>query len=309
MMTEQAAIAAPRTARRAGDGALVPVVVVTAFIVALWYLACLPMNAVLPQLADAQGLANRYIIAWGLERPVLPAPHQVVVELYNSTLGTRLFRETADGMVLNPRNLLFHAWITLSATLVGFAIGTILGVALAIAIIHSRVLQKSLMPWIIASQTIPILAIAPIIIVALGSMGITGLIPKSIISAYLSFFPIAIGMVKGLASAESMQLDLMRTYNASRTTTFTKLRWPAALPFLFASLKVSISISLVGAIVGELPTGAQAGLGARLLSGSYYGQTVQIWAALFMAALLAALLLAAVGLAERLTRRLMGGRA
>ncbi len=128
------------------------------------------------------------------------------------------------------------------------------------------------------------------------------------ISAYLSFFPTAIGMVKGLSSADAMQLDLMRTYNASRPETFMKLRWPAALPFLFASLKVSISISLVGAIVGELPTGAQAGIGARLLSGSYYGQTVQIWSALFMAAILAALLLALVSLLERLTFKAMGGR-
>ncbi len=281
---------------------------ITALIVAIWYLACLPMNAGLPQLNNVQGLGPRYAVAWSLERPVLPAPHQVVLELYNSTIGTRLFRQTADGMVLNPRNLLFHAWVTLSATLVGFVIGAMLGIGLAVAIVHSRVLQKSLMPWIIASQTIPILAVAPIIIVALGSLGLTGLIPKSVISAYLSFFPITIGMVKGLSSADAMQLDLMRTYNASRPMTFTKLRWPASLPFLFASLKVSISISLVGAIVGELPTGAQAGLGARLLSGSYYGQTVQIWSALFMATILAALLLALVSLAERLTLKAMGGR-
>lgn len=306
-MTERIGTAS-RVILRGGEGAFVPVVTLTALILIVWYLACLPMNAVLPQLAHVQGLGERYLIAWGLERPVLPAPHQVIVELYNSTLGTRLFRETAEGMVLNPRNLLFHAWVTLSATLVGFAIGALLGIGLAIAIVHSRVLQKSLMPWIIASQTIPILAIAPIIIVALGSIGLTGLIPKSIISAYLSFFPITIGMVKGFSSADSMQLDLMRTYNASRSVTFTKLRWPAALPFLFASLKVSISISLVGAIVGELPTGAQAGLGARLLSGSYYGQTVQIWSALFMAAILAALLLMLVSLAERLTLKAMGAR-
>ncbi len=306
-MTERAAVA-PRAPGRAGEGAFIPVVTITLLIVAVWYLACLPMNADLPQLRDVQGLGKRYAVAWALERPVLPAPHQVVFELYNSTIGTRLFRQTADGMVLNPRNLLFHAWVTLSATLVGFIIGALLGIGLAVAIIHSRVLQKSLMPWIIASQTIPILAVAPIIIVALGSIGLTGLIPKSVISAYLSFFPITIGMVKGLSSADAMQLDLMRTYNASRPVTFTKLRWPAALPFLFASLKVSISISLVGAIVGELPTGAQAGLGARLLSGSYYGQTVQIWSALFMATILAALLLALVNIAEKLTLRAMGGR-
>jgi NitT/TauT family transport system permease protein len=289
-------------------GSTLPVVVIAAVILAVWYLACLPMNAVLPQLADATGLANRYAIAWALERPVLPAPHQVVLDLYNSTLGTRLVRETADGMVFNPRNLLFHMAVTLSATLVGFAMGAALGVGLAVAIIHSRVLQKSLMPWIIASQTIPILAIAPIIIVVLGSVGVTGLLPKAIISMYLCFFPVAIGMVKGFASPDAMQLDLMRTYNASQGETFWKLRWPAALPYLFAGLKVAITISLVGAIVGELPTGAQAGIGARLLSGSYYGQTVQIWSALVAAAMMASLLILTVSLVETLTTRAMGVR-
>ena len=85
-----------------------------------------------------------------------------------------------------------------------------------------------------------------------------------------------------------MLLDQMRTWNASGAQTLGKLRWPAALPYLFASLKVGVAASLVGAIIGELPTGAVAGLGARMLSGSYYGQTVQIWSALFMAAILAA---------------------
>jgi NitT/TauT family transport system permease protein len=290
------------------SGTFVPVTLVSAIILGVWYLACLPMNADLPQMANAQGFANRYAIAWSLERPVLPAPHQVIIELYSSTIGTRLTRQTADGLVLNPRNLLFHGWVTLSATLVGFLMGAVLGIALAAAITHSRVLQKSLMPWIIASQTIPILAIAPIIIVALGSVGLTGLIPKAIISMYLCFFPVAIGMVKGFASPDSMQLDLMRTYNASKPQTFWKLRWPAAVPYLFASLKVAISISLVGAIVGELPTGAQAGIGARLLSGSYYGQTIQIWSALLLAALMAAALIAAVTLAEKITLRSMGIR-
>jgi NitT/TauT family transport system permease protein len=289
-------------------GSFFPVTLITAIILAVWYLACLPMNADLPQMANVAGLANRYAVAWALERPVLPAPHQVIVELYNSTIGTNLTRETADGIVLNPRNLLTHAWITLSATLLGFLMGAVLGIGLAVAIIHSRVLQKSLMPWIIASQTIPILAIAPIIIVALGSVGLTGLIPKAIISMYLCFFPVAIGMVKGFTSPDAMQLDLMRTYNASRTQTFWKLRWPSAVPYLFAGLKVAISISLVGAIVGELPTGAQAGIGARLLSGSYYGQTIQIWSALVLAALMAAGLIAAVALAERVTLRAMGVR-
>jgi NitT/TauT family transport system permease protein len=289
-------------------GALLPVATIAAIILAVWYLACLPMNRDLPQLAHVDGLADRYRVAWSLERPLLPAPHQIAADLFTSTLGTPLLRETADGMVLNPRNLFTHAWVTVSATLTGFVIGLILGIALAIAIVHVNALRMSLMPWIVASQTVPILAIAPIIIVALGSMGIVGLLPKAVISAYLSFFPVTIGMTKGFASPDAMLLDLMRTYSASPTEIFLKLRWPAAIPMLFSSLKVSISISLVGAIVGELPTGAQAGIGARLLSGSYYGQTVQIWSALTMAAIMASLLIAVIALAERLTLNAMGAR-
>jgi NitT/TauT family transport system permease protein len=172
-----------------------------------------------------------------------------------------------------------------------------------------RALEKSLMPWVICSQMVPILAIAPIVIVVLGSIGIRGLLPKSIISAYLCFFPVTIGMVKGLTSPDPIQRDLMRTWSATPAQVFWKLRWPSSMPFLFASLKVAIAISLIGAIVGELPTGAQAGLGARLLAGSYYGQTVQIWAALFAAALLAAIMIALIGWIERLFAARMGATA
>jgi NitT/TauT family transport system permease protein len=169
-------------------------------------------------------------------------------------------------------------------------------------------MDLSVMPWAIASQTIPILAIAPMIIVVLASLNITGIVPKAIISAYLSFFPVVVGMVKGLRSPDQMQLDLMKTYSASRAATFWKLRLPSSVPYLFASLKVSVAASLVGAIVGELPAGATAGLGARLLSGSYYGQTVQIWAALFAAAALAAGLVMIIGGIERVALKRMGIR-
>ena len=164
----------------------------------------------------------------------------------------------------------------------------------------------SVMPWAIASQTIPILAIAPMIIVVFNSVGLQGIFPKAIISAYLSFFPVVVGMVKGLRSPDQMHLDLLKTYNASSLEGFWKLRLPSSMPFLFASLKIGIAASLVGAIVGELPTGAVRGLGARLLSGSYYGQTIQIWSALLAAALLAASLVALIGLVQRLTLNRMG---
>jgi NitT/TauT family transport system permease protein len=117
-----------------------------------------------------------------------------------------------------------------------------------------------------------------------------------------------VGWVTGLRPPEAIQLDLMHTYNASPSQTFWKLRWPASVPFLFASLKVGVAASLVGAIVGELPTGAVAGLGARLLAGSYYSQTVQIWAALVAASILAAILVLAVALVERLVNKSMGAR-
>ena len=228
---------------------------------------------------------------------MLPSAHQVLEEIWKTTV---------QKAPTSRRSLIYHSWITLSATLLGFTIGSILGIALAVGIVHSKAMDKSMMPWIIASQTIPILAIAPMIIVVLNAIGISGILPKALISTYLSFFPIAVGMVKGFRSPENIQLDLMHTYAASKSQIFWKLRWFSAMPYLFTSMKIAISISLVGAIVGELPTGAVAGLGARLLSGSYYGQTVQIWSALIMAAALAAVLVSLVGVAERFATARMG---
>ncbi len=263
-----------------------------------WYLGAIWLNAGLVEQRLEHPTAAEFVdAAWSLERPVLPAPHQVAIEFYQS-----VFEREID----SPRSLVYHAYVTGSAAVVGFIFGTLLGILLSLGIVRWRTLDRSLLPWIIASQTIPILAIAPMIIVVLGNLGLTGLMPKAVISMYLCFFPVAIGMVKGLRSPDPLQLDLMRTYSATPTQLFWKLRWPASIAFLFASLKVAIAISLVGAIVGELPTGAQEGLGARLLSGSYYGQTVQIWSALFMAALLGMVLVAAVGLVERVTLRHMG---
>ncbi|MEC7486477.1 MAG: ABC transporter permease [Pseudomonadota bacterium] len=233
------------------------------------------------------------------ERPVLPAPHQIVREIWKTTVEKK---------ITSKRSLIFHGGVTLSSTLLGFAMGTILGIGLAVSIVENRAMDKSLMPWIITSQTIPILAIAPMIIVVLNAVGLSGLVPKAMISTYLSFFPVVVGMVKGLRSPDPMHMDLMRTYNSSRLQMFWKLRLPASVPFLFASMKVAIAISLVGAIVGELPTGAVAGLGARLLVGSYYGQTIQIWSALISAACMAAILVALVGLVSHVTLKRMGLR-
>ena len=290
--------------QRLASGNTLPVVTIVGCIIVLWYVMAVVLNA--PWAHDQAGrqgvtLGFDDLVAatWSQDRPRLPAPHQVTSELWRTTI---------DVAPTSRRSLVHHAWITLSATLLGFAMGTVLGILLAVAIVHNRAMDASVMPWVIASQTIPILAIAPMIIVVLASLGLTGLLPKAVISMYLSFFPVVVGMVKGLRSPDRILLDQMRTWNASGTATFFKLRWPAALPYLFASLKIAVAASLVGAIIGELPTGAVAGLGARMLSGSYYGQTVQIWSALVMASLVAASLVALVGLAERVTGRLMGAR-
>ncbi len=284
---------------------ILPILTVLAALIAIWYLCVVWLNA--PFVRDQAARAGTEIVFTDLvkqtmneERPVLPAPHQIVTELWKTTVTMP---------ITSKRSLVYHAWVTISATLSGFVIGAALGMLLAIGIVHNRAMDKSMMPWVIASQTIPILAVAPMIIVVLNAVGISGLLPKALISAYLSFFPVVVGMVKGLRSPDNLLLDLMRTYHASPSQLFWKLRWPASLPFLFTSLKVAVAIALVGAIVGELPTGAVAGLGARLLSGSYYGQTIQIWAALFMAAVVAALLVSLVGVAHRMVLKRMGEKA
>lgn len=293
---------------------ILPILTVLIALLVVWYVTAIAMNA--PWQNDVYRRADttnvpftQFVLdTWNQDKPVLPAPHQVAVELWNTT---------ALVAPNKPRSLIFHAWVTFSATALGFLMGSLLGIGLAVLIVHNEAMNRSLMPWIVASQTIPILALAPLIVVIgfnifTGTMGIptdpARLMSKAIISAYLSFFPVAVGMVKGLRSPEIIQLDLMHTYSATAGQTFWKLRWPAAMPYLFASLKVGVAASLVGAIVGELPTGAVAGLGARLLAGSYYSQTIQIWSALVAASILAALLVMAVGLVEKLVNRAMGAR-
>ncbi len=307
-----------------------PLLAIIIGLFAFWYVAAVPMNirealtaaertgtVVVPSTAierrDAGAiglvLANPAQIpaTWEQERPRLPAPHQVAGELWQSTVIEEI--EGRRGLVrsgsLSNRGLLLHAWITLSATALGFLIGGGAGILLAIGIVHSKTMEKSVMPWAIVSQTVPIVALAPMIVVVLYSVGLQGLLPKAIISAYLSFFPVVVGMVKGLRAPDAMQTDLMWTWDASGWQVLSRLRLPASMPYLFASLKVAVAAALVGAIVGELPVQG-GGLGARMLAGSYYGQTSQIWAALFLAAALAAILVAAIGMAERSALRRMG---
>jgi len=271
-----------------------PILVILLATLIAWYGLTVYLNApgAIERVLEPKG-------AWGwrdlvestlaMQRPVLPAPHQVALDLYSSLV---------DWPLDSPRNLLFHVAVTGQSTLVGFAMGTVLGLVLSVCIVHSRTLDRALLPWIVASQSVPVLAIAPIVLVILGSMGFAGVAPKAVIAMYLCFFPVTVAMVQGLRSPQVIETEMMHTYAATRWQALWMLRLPAALPFLFPALRVGIAAGLVGAMVAELPTGAQAGLGARLLTGSYYGQTVQIWSALVMSALLGLALTAAMAALE-----------
>ena len=278
-----------------------PIAVISVCILIVWYVFSIILNS---SWAFDKAERNKVQLTfielvddtWSQKKPKLPAPHQVGQEMWKTIFYKK---------VTSKRSLVYHGWITLSATLSGFLLGTILGICLALAIVHDKATDLSVMPWIITSQTIPILALAPMIIVVLSSIGFTGLMPKAVISMYLSFFPIVVGMVKGLRSPDLLEIDQMKTWSASRLQILLKLRFPKSIPYLFTSLKLGMSASLVGAIVGELPSGAIAGLGARMLSGSYYGQTIQIWSALFTAAILAASLVGLIGAIQTLVSKRM----
>ena len=300
-------------ARRFWSSRGVAVAAIVAGIVVVWYVAAFLLNAPFQRDLDRRAEIERspieFIVAtMSQPKPTLPAPHQVAVDTWQTVFLVSPFR---------PSSLLYHAGVTLASTLAGFISGTLLGIVLAVGIVHVRSLDKSLMPWVISSQTIPILALAPILVVVAfnlftGQMkfptDLSRFVAKALISTYLSFFPVTVGMVKGLRSPSPINLDLMRTYNATRAETFWKLRLPSSLPCLFTSRKVAVAASLVGAIVAELPTGAVAGIGAKLLVGSYYSQSIQMWSALVVGSLLAAVLVTAVGVVERRVNRMMGAR-
>ncbi|CUK27432.1 Bicarbonate transport system permease protein CmpB [Cognatishimia activa] len=306
---------------------VVPIFTVLLAIVGAWWLAVAPMN-IRPALDIAErggamivpegSVERRDVSVWrlmldnrdhvvagyDLKRPRLPTPAQVGNELWKTT-GAMV----AKGRAWSKRSLIYHGWVTLHSTLWGFLLGTTLGILGAVAIVYSRVVDMSLMPWAIISQTVPIVALAPMIIVVSNQVGIEGRgVPKAIISAYLCYFPVLVSMVKGLRSPSSSELDLLKTYHASGFQSFLKLRLPASVPYLFTALKVGIAAALVGTIVGELPTGAISGLGARILIGDQFGTPLAIWSALFCAAILAGALVTVLDITQRFTLRKMGFR-
>ena len=181
--------------------------------------------------------------------------------------------------------------------LVGFAVGGIAGLVLAIVFAHSRLLERGLLPYVIASQTVPILAIAPMVVVWLG----TSWVSKAVIAAYLTFFPVTINMLRGLRAVDPDALALMRALAATPRQVFLRLRFPAALPYLFTALRISATISVVGAIIGELPVGSRYGMGVVIINAAQYynWRPANLWAAILVSSLIGIAFYHAVAAVER----------
>ena len=183
----------------------------------------------------------------------------------------------------------------------GFVFGAVLGLALAIVFVHSSLLERALVPYVVASQTVPIIAIAPVLVIWLGG----GWLAVALISAYLTFFPVTIAGLRGLRSPDPRALELMRSYASSSRDVLWKVRLPAAAPYLFAAFKVAATASVVGAIIGELPSGIRDGLGGAILNFNqfYVSGPPKLWAAIIVAAIVGIGFFALVRVAETVVLR------
>jgi NitT/TauT family transport system permease protein len=197
------------------------------------------------------------------------------------------------------------ALFTAKEAFVGFILGAVVGFAIGVVLVHSQLLVRGFLPYIVASQTVPILAVAPMVVIWLGGRGLPDWFSVSVIAAYLTFFPVTINTLRGLQSADPRALELMRSYAASAWKILWKLRVPAALPYLFAALKISATASIVGAIIGELPASIQGGLGGAILNFNQYYATSppSLWATNLIATLLGITFFLAVVIAEKLVVR------
>jgi NitT/TauT family transport system permease protein len=194
-------------------------------------------------------------------------------------------------------SLIGAALFTLRGAALGFALGAVIGLALAVLLIHVRTLERGIVPLLVASQTVPIVAIAPLVVVGLKA----GWLGVAIVASYLTFFPVTIAAIRGLRSADPRAFELMRSYAATRRGVVTKLRFPASAPYLFTAFKVSATASVVGAVVGEFPAGIREGLGGALLQAmQYYSiDPGRLWAAILVTAALGIGVFLLVVVAER----------
>ena len=202
--------------------------------------------------------------------------------------------------------LLHYEWhwalFTAKEALLGFVLGALIGFGLAVLLAHSRILRRGLLPYIVVSQTVPILAVAPMVVVGLGTKGVTPWISVAVIATFLTFFPVAMNTLRGLLSPDPRSLELMRSYAADRRSVLWKLRVPASLPFVFSALKLSATACVIGAIIGETPASIQDGLGGAIVNFNQYYSTgpERLWATNIVCAVLGLVFFTAIVVAERL---------
>ncbi len=226
--------------------------------------------------------------AFQMRNPVVPAPMQLWDGFKNMSLPP-----------LEPTSVPYNLLVTAGETLLGLLLASVTGLLLAVLLVSSRAFERSVLPWLVASQTIPIVAVAPMLAVLLGQYGVQGWVPKALIAAFIAFFPICIGLAKGLRSPDPLSLDLMNTYHASRVQIFLKLRFPASVPYLFTALKVSAAAALVGSIVAEISSISFSGLGKMLAENSRASDGVALWVIMIYGAVLGIVLVALINWLER----------
>lgn len=221
------------------------------------------------------------------------------------TIVSRLWQPAASDQPWLLRVLLEKAAFTAKEALVGFTLGAVVGFAIGVVFHFSNLLRRGFLPYVVGSQTVPILAIAPMVVIWLGGRGLPVWVPVAVIAAFLTFFPVAINTLRGLDAADPRKLELMRSYAASGWTTLWRVKFPSALPYLFSALKVSATASVVGAIIGELPSSIQEGLGGAILTfNQYYSlDPSALWATNIVAAALGIVFFLAVLLVEKLVVR------
>jgi NitT/TauT family transport system permease protein len=233
---------------------------------------------------------------FAVDDTTMPHLHDIVAAFWQPT--------TTGGPPL-IHSLLDAAWFTGKEALAGFLLGGAIGFALAVLLSQSRLFERGILPYIVASQTVPILAIAPMVVVGLGSKGVAGWKAVAILAAYLTFFPVAINTLRGLHSVDQRAVELMDSYAASRWRVLWRLRVPSSVPYIFTALKISATASVIGAIIGEAPASIQNGLGGAIVNfNQYYSlEPTFLWATNVICALLGILFYLAVAGTERLVLR------
>ena len=220
----------------------------------------------------------------GTELRLRPPPDDRIMP-HTWDVVLQLFRPVRRNGELTVLLLGKAALFTLREAFVGFVVGGLVGFGLGVAFVRSTLAERAFMPYVVASQTVPIIAIAPMVVVWGGKLDIPQWLSVAIIAAYLTFFPVTINTVRGLRSPAPTAMEMMRSYAASPSQVLWKLQVPAALPYIFTALKVSATASVIGAIVGELPAGFRDGLARALLEFSQQFNAEKLLAAILMSAI------------------------